>query len=146
VTSESAPPTPETAEPSTLPDSALHGAQAWVDIDGPVHYRDFGGPVRGPVIVCVHGLAGSAVNWSAIAPLLTSTCRVLAVDLAGHGLTRSAGRSTDVRANRRLLHHFVERLAPTPVILMGNSMGGMIVLPEASAEPDVVAARSASPK
>jgi pimeloyl-ACP methyl ester carboxylesterase len=138
VTSEPAAPTPETAEPSTPPDSALRGAEGWADIDGPVHYLDFGGPGRGPVIVCVHGLAGSAVNWSAIAPLLTTTCRVFAVDLAGHGLTRSAGRSTDVRANRRLLHRFVERRTGTPVILMGNSMGGMISLLEASAEPDVV--------
>jgi pimeloyl-ACP methyl ester carboxylesterase len=138
VTSEPAAPTSETAEPGTRPDSAPHGAEGWMDIDGPVHYLDFGGPVRGPVIVCVHGLAGSAVNWSALAPLLTSTCRVFAVDLAGHGLTRSAGRGTDVHANRQLLHRFVERLAPTPVILVGNSMGGMISLLEASAEPDVV--------
>jgi pimeloyl-ACP methyl ester carboxylesterase len=111
----------------------------WVDLDGPMHYLDFGGPAEGPVVVAVHGLGGSAVNWSAIAPLLTERCRIVAPDLAGHGLTRSLGRGTRVAANRALLHRFVEQITDTPVILMGNSMGGMISLLEAAAEPDAVA-------
>lgn len=135
-----------TCEPASLasdaagadPGGARYGAEGWVDIDGPVHYLDFGGPSRGPVIVCVHGLVGSAVNWSAVAPLLTSRCHVLAVDLAGHGLTRSLGRRTTVQANRHLLHRFIERVTTTPAILMGNSMGGMISLLEASASAETV--------
>jgi pimeloyl-ACP methyl ester carboxylesterase len=115
------------------------GLSRWTDIGGPVHYLDFGGPSGGPRIVCVHGLGGSAANWLAIAPLLTSRFRVLAPDLAGHGLTRSAGRGTDVRANRGLLHRFIEKVPSGPVILMGNSMGGMISLLEASAAPAAVA-------
>jgi len=109
------------------------GESCWVDIDGPVHYLDFGGPAAAPVIVAVHGLEGSAVNWSALAPLLTDRYRVLAPDLAGHGFTRSAGRGVDVSSNRVLLHRFVEAVAGTRVILMGNSMGGMIALSEAAA-------------
>ena len=115
------------------------GGSCWVDIDGPVHYLDFGGPAAAPVIVAVHGLEGSAVNWSALAPLLTDRYRVLAPDLAGHGFTRSAGRGVDVSSNRVLLHRFVEAVAGTRVILMGNSMGGMISLLEASAAPRSVA-------
>jgi pimeloyl-ACP methyl ester carboxylesterase len=111
----------------------------WADLDGPVHYLDFGGPASGPTVVCVHGLAGSAVNWSAIAPLLAGTCRMLAVDLPGHGLTRSQGRGTGVPAMRALLHRFVKALRVGPVILAGNSMGGMISLLEASADPPAVA-------
>ena len=34
----------------------------WIDIDGPTHYRDYGGPEDGPLIVCIHGLGGSALN------------------------------------------------------------------------------------
>jgi pimeloyl-ACP methyl ester carboxylesterase len=111
----------------------------WVDLDGPVHYLDFGGPASGPAVVCVHGLAGSAVNWSAIAPLLTGTCRMLAVDLPGHGLTRSHGRGTGIPAMHALLHRFLETVRAGPVILAGNSMGGMIALLEASAAPAAVA-------
>jgi len=89
--------------------------------------------------VCVHGLGGSAVNWSAIAPLLARRCRLLAPDLAGHGLTESAGRATGVPANRALLHRFIKSMADGPVILMGNSMGGMISLLQAVTAPDTVA-------
>ena len=116
------------------------GVSRWTSIGGPVHYLDFGGPAGAPVIVCVHGLEGCAVNWSALAPLLTSRYRVLAPDLAGHGLTRAAGRSTHVTANRSLLHDFIETVAGEPVILMGNSMGGMISLMEASHAPGLVTA------
>lgn len=115
------------------------GNSRWTDIDGPVHYLDFGGPAGGPVIVAVHGLGGAAVNWAAIAPLLTRSCRLLALDLAGHGLTESGGRGTDVSSNRVLLHRFVEFVSTSPVILMGNSMGGMIALLETSAAAQAVA-------
>jgi pimeloyl-ACP methyl ester carboxylesterase len=115
------------------------GESRWADLDGPVHYLDFGGPADGPVIVCVHGLSGSAVNWAALTPLLTDRYRLLAPDLVGHGMTRSSGRSAKVPANRALLHRFVETVAGSPVILMANSMGGMISLGEAAAAPATVA-------
>jgi len=130
----------ESVADGSAPDSQwIAGTSRWLDIEGPVHFVDFGGPRRGPLIVCVHGLAGSAVNWSAIAPLLTSRCRVLAPDLAGHGLTRSARRGTDVQSNKRLLDRFIDEVSNGPVILMGNSMGGMIALLEAEATADKVA-------
>jgi pimeloyl-ACP methyl ester carboxylesterase len=127
--------------PGERPDqvqAGQHGLARWLDLGGPVRYLDYGGSARDPLIVCVHGLGGSAVNWSAIAPLLTGSFRVIAPDLAGHGLTRSAGRGTDVASNRALLHAFLESVSANPVILMGNSMGGMIALLEASAAPEQV--------
>jgi len=121
------------------PVSAPEGRSRWVDLDGPVHYLDFGGPADGPLVVAVHGLGGSAVNWAALAPRLTDRCRVLAPDLAGHGLTRSLGRGTAVAANRVLLDRFLESVTAGPVLLMGNSMGGMIALLEAGTAPERVA-------
>lgn len=112
----------------------------WVDLGGPMHYVDYGGPPGAPVIVGVHGLGGSALNWSAIAPLLTGRYRLLAPDLAGHGLTRSMGRGTSVSANQALLRRFIESVPARPVILMGNSMGGMISLMEAGAAAGSVSA------
>ncbi len=121
------------------PAGRLGGRSRWADVDGPVHYLDFGGPGNGAVIVAVHGLGGSAVNWCAIAPRLTRKYRLLAPDLAGHGLTKSDRRGSDVTSNASLLHRFTESVADGPVLLMGNSMGGMIALLEASAEPAKVA-------
>jgi pimeloyl-ACP methyl ester carboxylesterase len=111
----------------------------WADLDGPVRYVDFGGPADGPVLVCVHGLGGSLVNWLALAPLLTGRCRVLALDLAGHGLSEAAGRGTDVHSNRRLLDRFLREVVGAPVVLVGNSMGGLITLLEADKSRDIVA-------
>ena len=124
-----------TATHRATPAPRFGGESRWTDIGGPVHYLDYGGPADAPVIVAVHGLEGSAVNWSALAPLLTDRYRVLAPDLAGHGFTRSAGRGVNVASNRALLGRFIQEVAGSPVILMGNSMGGMISLSEAAAAP-----------
>ena len=107
-----------------------------VDLDGPVHYVDFGG--SGRPLVLVHGLGGSHLNWLAVAPRLAAHGRVLALDLAGHGRTPSLGRTARVGANRRLLGRFIEAVAGEPAVLMGNSMGGYLSLAEAAAEPDRV--------
>src|SRR3954462_2715401 len=103
----------------------------WADLDGPVHYVDFGGPADGPLVVCVHGLGGSHANWLPIAPPLAGPHRVLALDLGGFGLTRGGARGTSVTANTGLLHRFLTELAGEPAILLGNSMGG----PDPAVEP-----------
>jgi pimeloyl-ACP methyl ester carboxylesterase len=119
--------------------SAMPAGSRWASLAGPVHYVDHGGPADGPLLVCVHGLGGSHANWSAIAPLLTPTCRVVALDLAGFGHTRGGSRSTGVDANRRLLGRFLEEVSGTPVILVGNSMGGLIAILQAADSPATVA-------
>jgi pimeloyl-ACP methyl ester carboxylesterase len=119
--------------------TALHAATSHtVDLDGPTHYLDMGGPADGPMIVAVHGLGGSSWNWLAVAPMLTTRCRMVAIDLAGHGQTPAAGRSTAVTANRRLLDRFIKEVVGEPVVLMGNSMGGLITLLETAKSPDLI--------
>jgi len=119
---------------------ALWGAVSkTVDLDGPVHYLDFGGPADGPRVVLVHGLGGSHVNWSLLGPLLAERARVLAIDLPGFGRTPPQGRPMTVHANANLLDRFVREVAGAPAILAGNSMGGMISIMESAANPDTVA-------
>jgi len=109
-----------------------------VDLDGPLHVADFGG--RGMPIVLVHGLGGSHLNWMAVGPRLAERGRVLAPDLAGFGRTPLAGRSSGVGASRALLDRFLGASTNEPVVLVGNSMGGLIALMEASLRPEKVAA------
>ncbi|MBL7488948.1 alpha/beta hydrolase [Frankia sp. AgB1.9] len=112
----------------------------WVDVDGPVYYADFGGPADGPLIVCVHGLGASHTSWWTFGPLLARHGRVLALDLAGFGRTVAGGRRTDVESNRRLLAGFLAAVAgERPALLVGNSMGGMISVLQAAADPRSVA-------
>ncbi len=114
------------------------GTSRYADLDGELHYTDHGGPAGAPLLVCVHGLGGSSVNWIAVAPLLTGSFRVLAPDLAGHGRTLAGTRTTDVNANQRLLDRFLREVSGTPAILVGNSMGGLIALLQAGRNPETV--------
>ena len=112
----------------------------WADLGGDVHYVDYGGPADAPLLVCVHGLGGSHLNFAALAPHLTDRARVIALDLPGFGLTRPGTRSASVHANQALLHRFLTDVVREPAILVGNSMGGLITLMEAAAHPETVAA------
>jgi pimeloyl-ACP methyl ester carboxylesterase len=124
---------------SNLPTAATWGGTSqFADLGGPVHYVDFGGNTDGPMIVLVHGLGGSHLNWCLLAERLIPHGRVLAVDLAGFGLTNPEGRRTTVSANTELLHRFLSDVAGTPVVLMGNSMGGMIAITQAARHPHTV--------
>jgi pimeloyl-ACP methyl ester carboxylesterase len=116
------------------------GASHFSDIAGPVHWVDFGGPAGVPPIVMVHGLGGSHLNWVRIARPLTERNRVIAIDLPGFGFSPAAGRRTSIEANTKVLDRFINETLGSPVILMGNSMGGAITILEAAASPQAVAA------
>jgi pimeloyl-ACP methyl ester carboxylesterase len=102
------------------------------DLDGPVHYLDFGG--SGPPLVCVHGLSGSALNWMTVAPELAARHRVFALDLRGFGRT-PLGPGTRIHDNRHLLDLFLREVVGAPAIVVGNSMGGLLAVLQAAHTP-----------
>jgi len=106
------------------------------DVDGPVHYIDYGGDGR-PMLM-VHGLGGNALNWMGVAPDLANQYHAIAIDLAGFGQTPLYHRSATVGANAGLVHRFIETVIGQPVALMGNSMGGHISILEAAEHPQWV--------
>ena len=108
-----------------------------VDIDGPVHYADFGG--SGEPVVLIHGLGGSHLNWMAVADDLARDRRVYAVDLRGFGLTPlGRGQKATLEANQALLERFLEQVVGGPATLVGNSMGGRLSMQVAASRPDQV--------
>jgi pimeloyl-ACP methyl ester carboxylesterase len=111
-----------------------------VDLGGPVHYLDYGGAADGPTVVLVHGLGGSHLNWDLFAPLLTPQARVLALDLPGFGRSEPGGRRASVPANVAVLDRFLRQVVGAPVVLVGNSMGGMISVLTTAAAPHLVRA------
>jgi pimeloyl-ACP methyl ester carboxylesterase len=84
-------------------------------------------------------LGGSHLNWCLIGPQLAAGRRVVALDLNGFGLTPGTRSNATVQDNTRLLDRFVREVVGTPVILAGNSMGGLISLLQTAAAPDTVA-------
>ena len=119
----------------TVPRSRLDRGRSDVD----VHTACWDGPTQGPVFVCVHGLGGSHVNWALLAQRLADRGTVYAPDLAGFGLTPPTGRRPTVDDNLDLLSGFVRTVSPDrPVILLGNSMGGLLTLLLCAARPRLV--------
>jgi len=106
------------------------------DLDGPVHYIDFGG--QGKPLLMVHGLGGNALNWMAVGPALAERYHAIAIDLAGFGQTPLYHRSATVGANAELVRAFIDKVIDEPVVLMGNSMGGHIAVLEAADHPQRV--------
>lgn len=121
-----------------MSEDGFPGESRTVDLDGPVHYVDFGGPDEAPRVVLVHGLGGSHLNWDTFAPLLLPHARVLAIDLPGFGRSEPGGRRATVCANVHVLDRFLRQVAGEPAVLVGNSMGGMISILEAHAHPESV--------
>ena len=91
-----------------------------VDSNGEVSLIDFGG--EGPLIVCVHGLEGSAFNWNLIGPELARNHRVVAPDLSGFAHTPPLERGSTVEANREVVADVIKHYGDE-AILIGNSMG-----------------------
>ncbi|MEO6471155.1 MAG: alpha/beta hydrolase [Aeromicrobium sp.] len=115
------------------------GAKGYIsDLGGPVHWIDFGGPADATPMVFVHGLGGSHLNWALIGKALAEGRRAVAIDLHGFGLTPGRRTTSTVQANAKLLDRFLREVIGTPVILVGNSMGGLISIMQAAAHPETV--------
>ena len=117
---------------------ATNGESRVVDLDGPVHYLDSGGPADGPAIVLVHGLGGSHLNWDLLAPMLTDHTRLWAIDLPGFGRSEPGARKASVSANAAVLHRFITEVVGEPAVLIGNSMGGMLSILATGEHPEAV--------
>jgi len=105
-----------------------------VDLGTPVHYADFGG--SGPVMVLVHGIASSHLNWMGIGEEFAKHFRVYAVDLPGYGLSPRGDQPATVQTSQAYLDRFIDHVsAGAPAVLLGHSMGGLVSMLEASAHP-----------
>ncbi|MFN2465199.1 MAG: alpha/beta fold hydrolase [Candidatus Dormibacteria bacterium] len=108
-----------------------------VDLGTPVHYADFGG--TGPVMVLVHGIASSHLNWMGVGPELAERAHVYAVDLPGYGLSPRSSEPASVETSQRYLDRFIDAVSPNaPVILFGHSMGGLVSIMQSAAHPEKV--------
>ena len=108
-----------------------------VDLGTPVHYADFGG--HGPLMVLVHGIASSHLNWMGVGPVLARRHRVVAVDLPGYGLSRLGEDPASVQNSQKYLDRFIDHVAGGErVVLWGHSMGGLVSILQTAAHPEKV--------
>jgi pimeloyl-ACP methyl ester carboxylesterase len=94
-------------------------------------------PGGGEPALYVHGLGGSAQNWTDVAGMLDRRLDGEAIDLPGFGRSDPAGRYTlDSFAAR--VARWIEHGDRGPVHLMGNSLGGAVCVKVAATRPDLV--------
>lgn len=104
--------------------------------DGLTHYRWIG-PVRGPVIVCVHGLTTPSMVWQGLATDLAELgYRVLVYDLYGRGYSdRVSGTLGRDLFQRQLTELLADQKVGEDITMIGYSMGGAIATAFAAEQP-----------
>lgn len=132
---------PPLADPATMPPLDPHqtGWPGGEVTSGGVtlHVRETPGPQDTPAVY-VHGLSGSATNWTDLAALLATRAAGTAVDLPGFGLSRPlASRDYSPAGHADALLCFLAGRG-RPVHLLGNSFGGAVALAVAARRPELV--------
>lgn len=115
----------------------------WIDVQGTavrtLRADAAAGAEDGTPTVLVHGLGGSATNWLEIMGGLTEHGPVLAMDLPGFGETEPPRTTAPrVTANARFVVALCRAVGWDRVVLMGNSMGGLLATLVAGREQALV--------
>ncbi len=100
-----------------------------------VHYYEAAGKPGAPPILLVHGFGDSANTWyQLIGPLARSLGRVYAIDLPGVGFSKlPEGRDfLNLEECVQTVAHFCREVIQEPCVLLGQSLGGALVLRLAS--------------
>ncbi|MFN8050782.1 MAG: alpha/beta fold hydrolase [Acidimicrobiales bacterium] len=82
----------------------------------------------GPVVLLIHGMAGSAATWNAAMPLLAPHMTVVAPDLPGHGRSHKARGDYSLGALASFLRDFLTALGHDRVTVVGQSLGGGVAM------------------
>jgi pimeloyl-ACP methyl ester carboxylesterase len=98
-----------------------------------VGYRQAG---NGPVILLVHGIAGSSRTWEQVIPLLARDHTVIAPDLVGHGESDKPAGDYSLGAHASTLRDFLSVLGIPKVTIVGQSFGGGVAMQFAYQYPE----------
>jgi pimeloyl-ACP methyl ester carboxylesterase len=111
----------------------------------PVEYRWHEAGTSGPVVVLVHGTPSSLVSWAEVVhggpgyAGLAQSCRVFALDVVGHGTTRTELDAYSFQACADWVAGFLDLLDLRDVTLVGQSYGGEFAWRAALDRPQRVA-------
>lgn len=98
------------------------------------------GPVDGPLVVLLHGLASDSDTFDRVLlPLGERGLRAVALDLPGHGHSGPSPAGYALSDFSAALLALVDDLDAGPVTLVGHSLGGAIAMTFAQDHPDRVA-------
>ena len=90
-----------------------------------VSYRTAG---SGPLLVLIHGIAGSSATWEGVFPGLAERCTVVAPDLLGHGLSEKPRTDYSLGAYASALRDLLGVLGYERGTILGHSLGGGVAM------------------
>ena len=90
-----------------------------------IAYRTAG---KGPVLLLVHGMAGSSATWKHVIGPLAEHYTVVAPDLLGHGESAKPVGDYSLGAHASLLRDLLNVLGHDRATCIGQSLGGGVVL------------------
>jgi len=125
-------------DPLTPPTDLVHHHLDSAD-GGTIHVVDSGGPGR-PVVL-LHGVTLQWWVWSAVIRLLRGRNRVLAWDMRGHGESVAGTGGVTLEGCARDLEIVLRELDLSEAVIVGHSMGGMVLGRFALQSPDELAER-----
>lgn len=97
-----------------------------IAVDGDrVVYRAAG---KGPVLLLVHGIAGSSVTWRHVMPALAECFSVLAPDLLGQGRSDKPRGDYSLGAHANMLRDLLDALGHERATVIGQSLGGGVAM------------------
>jgi pimeloyl-ACP methyl ester carboxylesterase len=82
----------------------------------------------GPVLLLIHGMAGSLETWRSVIDPLARDATVLAVDLPGHGASSPGGGDYSLGSLAAGLRDVLTALGHDRATLVGHSLGGGIAM------------------
>jgi pimeloyl-ACP methyl ester carboxylesterase len=91
-----------------------------------VHLVDIGSGA-GPPILLVHGLGGRWQNWIENIPRIAGSHRVVAVDLPGFGRSQLPVAPITIAGYARTLDRVCDLLELEAPLVVGNSLGGVVI-------------------
>jgi len=91
----------------------------------------------GKNVLCLHGQTANCRCWDAMAAVLASAHRVLAMDLRGRGLSDKPSTGYSLQYHSRDIFRLLKDLDLKKVVLMGHSLGAYIALAFAANYPDL---------
>jgi pimeloyl-ACP methyl ester carboxylesterase len=106
----------------------------YVDVNGMNIYYTMAG--QGPPVVVLHGLGASHLTWQENFEALAENFTVYAMDIPGHGDSVKEGVTYTIEAGIAFTLGFFDAMGLSSAALVGNSMGGLIALKVALAQPE----------
>lgn len=98
----------------------------WTKVHGhDVAYRQVG---AGPVLVMIHGIAGSSGTWVPVMPLLGESYTVIAPDLLGHGESAKPRGDYSLGAYASGIRDILGVLGHERATVVGHSLGGGVAM------------------